>query len=437
MPGLLPEPRPSLQKYYKWKGVNPVRNVDWRQFYRKEDWLSVWLATIVILVSSTGLISTVPKIAKWEALPVLPGGILIIGVGVLLLFLWPVKMLDESVRDYSRAFPVIFAFAILAEVIGRQAAMSHYGFGAVLWALVIGLVISNTVSTPAWLKPAVKTELYIKTGLVLMGAEILFGRLAALGKYGIGVAAVTPVVLYLMYLFGTKVLKMTSKPLVVTIASATSVCGVSAAIAAGGASKARREEITMAISITLIFTALMMVLMPAFITLVGIEPAVGGAWIGGTIDSTGAVAAAGAVLGTTAMEVAVVIKMIQNTLIGFLAFIIALIWVVKVERNPGAPRPRLSEIWTRTPKFVVGFLVASLVFSFLLSGERSSGILSITRPLKDWFFILAFVSIGLESRFADLKKMLKGGKPVTLYIVGQSFNLILTFIMAYLLFSGF
>ncbi len=415
-----------------------MKGIDWSQLYKKEDWWAVWLATIVILLSASGWIPTVPRIGRWDAFPEIPAGIIAIGFGLVFLVGIAVQIMDPK-GDSSRfvkAFPAVFLCAVLAEIIGRQTTIAHYGFGAVLWALVIGLIISNFIRVPDWMRPAVKTELYIKTGLVLMGAEILFTRLAAMGMYGVGVAAVTPLVLYLMYLFGTRVLKIASKPLVVTIAAATSVCGVSAAIAAGGASRARQEEITVAVSITLLFTAVMMVAMPAFISLIGLDVIVGGAWIGGTVDSTGAVVAAGSMLGPEAMEVAAVIKMIQNTMIGFLAFLIALIWVVRVERDPTAPRPRLIEIWSRTPKFVVGFLVASLVFSFLIPEARATEILGISGRLKDWFFVLAFVSIGLDSRFADLSRMLRGGKPVTLYLVGQSFNLILTFLMAYLLFSG-
>ena len=170
--------------------------------------------------------------------------------------------------------------------------------------------------------------------------------------------------------------------------------------------------------------------------------------MGGTIDSTGAVVAAGAFLGPRAEAVAAVVKMIQNILIGAVGFFVALFWITSVERDPDAPRPGLIQIWVRFPKFIVGFVAASILFSFILAplfgslfdgnGLRlveSSVIKPVTNPLRGWFFCLAFVSIGLESNFAEMAKQLEGGKTLLLYIVGQSFNLILTLAMAWLAFS--
>jgi uncharacterized membrane protein YadS len=240
---------------------------------------------------------------------------------------------------------------------------------------------------------------------------------------------------------------MTSKALVIIVAAATSVCGVSAAIATAAAVKAKKEELTLAVGMTLIFTVLMMVLMPVLISAVGMGEQVGGAWMGGTIDATGAVVAAGALLGDNAEIVAAIVKMVQNILIGVLAFVVAVLWVTRVERDPGAPRPGAMEIWYRFPKFIVGFVAASLVFSFVLIPLFGGGqvgldaveqdvIRAITKTSRDWLFCLAFVAIGLESNFRQLAGQMAGGKPIVLYLVGQSFNLILTLLAAYIAFGG-
>jgi uncharacterized membrane protein YadS len=250
-----------------------------------------------------------------------------------------------------------------------------------------------------------------------------------------------------MYFFGTRVLKMASKSLVIIVAAATSVCGVSAAIATGAAVKAKKEELTLAVGMTLIFTVLMMIAMPVMIRAVGMDEQVGGAWMGGTIDATGAVVAAGALLGDNAEVVAAIVKMIQNILIGVLAFVVAVLWVTRVERDPGAPRPSATEIWHRFPKFIVGFVAASLVFSFVLIPAFGGGqagldavernvIGAVTKTSRDWLFCLAFVAIGLESNFRQLASQMAGGKPIILYIVGQSFNLALTLLAAYIAFGG-
>jgi uncharacterized integral membrane protein (TIGR00698 family) len=360
-----------------------------------------------------------------------------------------VRTMGQNAMRYAEGFAVVFLLAILSFVIANQKTIHAYGLSYAAWALLLGLLISNTIGTPEWLKPAVRTEMYIKAGLVLLGAEILFGKILSIGVPGLMVAwIVTPTVIIFMWLYGTRILKMVSKPLVMIIAAATSVCGVSAAIAVAAATRAKKEELTLAVGMTLIFTVLMMIFMPIIIAWVDMDPVLGGAWMGGTIDSTGAVVAAGAFLGPRAEAVAAVVKMIQNILIGAVGFIVALFWITSVERDPDAPRPGLGQIWVRFPKFIVGFAAASILFSFVLAPlfaalfegnglklVESSVIKAITNPLRGWFFCLAFVSIGLESNFADMAKQMEGGKPLLLYVIGQSFNLILTLAMAWLAFS--
>lgn len=374
--------------------------------------------------------------------------LLVTMIAILLLTAVGVRVMGQSVRRYAPAFVAIFVLAVVSFFLANQHAAHTYGLSYAAWALAIGLVVSNTIGTPAWLKAAIKTEMYIKTGLVLLGAEILFGKILSIGIPGLMVAwLVTPVVIIFMWFFGTRVLKMVSKPLVMIIAAATSVCGVSAAIAVAAATRARKEELTLAVGMTLIFTVVMMIFMPMFIHATGMSEVLGGAWMGGTIDSTGAVVAAGAFLGPQAETVAAVVKMIQNILIGVVGFAVALFWITSVERDPGAPRPGLGQIWVRFPKFIVGFAAASVIFSFVLSplfGHLFDGdglklveagvIKAVTSPLRGWFFCLAFVSIGLESNFKELASQMEGGKPMALYVVGQSFNLILTLLVAWVAF---
>ncbi|MDQ7794898.1 MAG: putative sulfate exporter family transporter [bacterium] len=414
--------------------------------WKLEDWWSNWLGTALMVAACTGLVLKVPRPAAWSgnplaALPVtaLPA-LLALGAGLALLTAAAVAATRREATPYLAAFPALFGLAVLSYVIGSQSTLAHYGFNYVIWALLLGLAISNTVGVPRWLAPALRGELFIKTGLVLLGAEILFPRVMALGVRGLGVAwLVTPVVLGFMYFFGTRVLRIESKPLVATVAAATSVCGVSAAIATGAATRAKKEEISFAISLSLFFTVLMMLGMPLIIKAIGLTPVVGGALIGGTVDSTGAVVAAAALLGAEAMQVAALIKMIQNVLIGLVAFTFAALWVTRLER-PAAGTSGPAEIWRRLPKFIVGFLLASVVFSFLLlpgMGEAAvSGVLKVTSRLRDWLFCLAFVCIGLESRFANMAGTVRGGRPVVLYVVGQTFNILLTLLAAWLFFGG-
>jgi len=370
------------------------------------------------------------------------GHFLVLGVLLSLARAWQ----GQNGRQFFIGFIGVFLLATISYTLAAHSVIKSYNLEYALWALGVGLIISNTIGTPTWLRPAVCTEFFIKTGLVLLGAEVLMSRLMALGLPGVCVAwVVTPIVLISTYIFGQKVLKMESRSLNMVISADMSVCGVSAAIASAAACKAKKEELTLAIGMSLSFTVLIMIVMLLAIKAIGLSEVVAGAWMGGTIDSTGAVAVAGATLGDKALEVAATVKMIQNILIGVSAFGIATYWVTYVEQDPDGDsirqRPGISEIWKRFPRFVLGFIAASILFSvihaFVDGGPElvTAMIKGSTKTFRGWFFCLAFVSIGLETRFKDLLPYLKGGKPLVLYVCGQTLNILLTLAMAYLMFG--
>ncbi|MFV0437305.1 MAG: YeiH family protein [Desulfopila sp.] len=354
-----------------------------------------------------------------------------------------IKMMGQNVGKFAKGFVIVFLVAVLAYTLGGQSISKQYGIGAEAWGVLLGMIIANSIGTPRWVLPACQVEFFIKTGLVLLGAEVLFSKIMSIGIPGIFVAwVVTPIVLVSTYIFGQKVLKIPSKTLNIVISADMSVCGTSAAIATAAACKAKKEELTLSIGLSLVFTAIMMIAMPAVIKAVGIPEILGGAWMGGTIDATGAVAAAGAFLGEKALYVAATIKMIQNVMIGVTAFCVALYWCFKVERENNRT-VGAGEIWHRFPKFVLGFLAASILFSYLdssLGRELSGAVIDQgavrggTRLLRGWFFALSFAAIGLSTNFRELAKYFKGGKPLILYACGQSFNMLLTLTMAYIMF---
>ncbi|NEO14757.1 MULTISPECIES: putative sulfate exporter family transporter [unclassified Moorena] len=421
----------------------------WSNFYKLEDWWSVWIGLLLLGTVFSGIITVVPKMPKWKGidlLSALPWELLpklaLLAIGLCALFtLGNLVMKGKEGRNMIPGFLVIFLLAVLSYILGNSQTAKAINLGYAFWALLIGLIISNTIGTPRWMMPAVRTEYYIKTGLVILGAEILFNRIVEFGPYGLAIAwLVTPIVIIFMYLFGTRFLNMQQKSLVMVVATSTSVCGVSAAIAAAAACKAKKNELTLAVGMTLIFTVAMMVIMPLFVKAVGMNELVSGAWLGGTIDSTGAVVAAGETVGEIAGQAAALVKMIQNMLIGVIAFAIALFWVFCVEREPNAPKPQMRELWVRLPKFILGFIAASVLVSFvfipLMGMDTVKGILSQTKTYRGWLFCIAFLSIGLDSNFRDLGTQLQGGKPMILYLVGQSFNIVLTLAIAWLMLSG-
>lgn len=360
---------------------------------------------------------------------------LLFGIGI-----W---VMDGRIVPFLKGFTFVFIIGVISYFIEGQSSVKALGLSYAIWAIVIGLIISNTIGLPEWVKPALRTEFYIKTGLVLLGAEILMGKIAAIGLPGIFVAwVVTPIVLVTTYWFGQRVLKISSKTLNMTISADMSVCGVSAAVATAAACKATKEELTLAVGLSMIFTSIMMVVLPAIINAVGMPEVLGGAWIGGTIDATGAVVAAGAFLGERALSVAATIKMIQNVLIGLIAFGVAVYFTKRVHKSEGA-NIGWGEVWRRFPKFILGFIGASILFSVMYEviGNAEAytlidqGVIyGFTKNVRGWLFCLAFVSIGLSTRFVDFKPYFKGGKPLILYLVGQTFNLCFTLLMAYIMF---
>jgi uncharacterized membrane protein YadS len=376
----------------------------------------------------------------------------LIGLGIFFAIFFGIGMvaMGQPMGAFLKGFVFVFGVTLLAWLASNQATMKQYGIGYAFWAIFFGMLISNTIGTPKWAMPAVQTEYYIKTGLVLLGAKILFEKIIVIGTAGIFVAwVVTPTVWLVTYWFGQKLIKMPSKRLNATICSDMSVCGVSAAIATAAACKAKKEELTLAVGLSLVFTSIMMIVMPAVIK--GFFPVdkqliLGGAWMGGTIDATGAVAAAGAFLGEKALYVAATIKMIQNVLIGVIAFCVAIYFTTKVEVAETGQKVGPMEIWYRFPKFVLGFIAASVIFSLLYTSfnAQASGlgasmidqgtIKGMSDLFRGWFFSLSFVSIGLATNFRELKEHFSGGKPLILYVFGQSFNLFLTLLVAYIMF---
>lgn len=426
--------------------------------FKKEDWLAVWIGFIIIAAGAVAVLTgmfdfSAAKFSTWHLWEDVAEKKSLIGqftgpfcikllrtfVVLGVLFTAGVKLQGGKVREYLPAFAALFVLAVVVRLISAEFTLNRYLEWA-FWALIVGLLISNTVGVPAWIRPAIRTEFYIKTGLVVMGFSVLFSNIAKFGLYGLGIAwGVTPIVIIFMWWFGTKVLKIDNKPLVMTVASATSVCGTSAAIATGAAAGAKKNDLGIAISISIIFTILMMVFEPMIIKAVGMSNLMGGALIGGTVDSTGAVVLAGNALGPEGEQAAVLVKSIQNILIGFIAFFVALFFATKIDKDSGR-KVGAGEIWTRFPKFILGFFVASLVASFIIQPIAGSAdvkaINSVLDQYKNWAFVLAFTSIGLDTNFREIAKQLHGGKVLWLYIVGQLFNIVLTFFVVWLLLSG-
>jgi uncharacterized integral membrane protein (TIGR00698 family) len=353
-------------------------------------------------------------------------------IGFLVLSAIGIAFMGMPVKKFVIAFPFIFILSIIAAIMGGNSTIKYWGLETVFWALILGLIISNTIGLPEWLKEGVKTEYFIKIGLVLLGAETLFSTVVKVGAYGMIQAIIVIVAVFYFCFWLAKKVGLDDE-FASILGTAVSICGVSAAIAAGGAVKGDPKKVSHTISLVLLCAIPMLILEPILAKAMGWPPAMTGAWLGGTIDTTGAVVAAGAIAGKEAMSVAVVVKMAQNVLIGVAAFLLAIYFVFK--KKEGGEKPGLSEIWIRFPKFVLGFIAASIVFSFFMSEAYAKQVMGFTAPIRAWWFNLAFICIGLETRFKELVGM-GGGKPAAVFLTAQAFNIVWTLLLAWLIFGG-
>ena len=406
---------------------------------RSEDWTAVWLGAALILLVLVGVRPAIPvfswstagfgqTLAWGNVTAVLLTGVLLLGLSAA-----GVRLMGSDANAYLLGFPAVFALAWASRLVAGNAVLKQWGISYVIVALVIGLLISNVAGVPSWLQEAVRTEYYIKAGLVILGANIVFGEILQAGLLGVGQAlAVILAVWYFCYWISRRL--RVDDEFATMLASAVSICGVSAAIATCGAIAGDRKKLSYVTSLVLIVAVPMTILMPWAVERLGMSPIVGGAWIGGTIDTSGAVVAAGEILGDSALNAAVIVKFSQNALLGLAAFAISLWWAFRAGAGTSA-RPTARVIWERFPKFVLGFIVASLLFSFVLGEEVVASTGALLRGLRTWWFALAFLCIGLETRFRDLVSM-DGGRPAIAFLAGQGANIVWTLLVATALFGG-
>ncbi|MEU3013216.1 YeiH family protein [Nocardia asteroides] len=309
-----------------------------------------------------------------------------------------------------------------------------------VYAIAIGL-IGNIVLSKLGLRDRLsagfRTEFFIKTGVVLLGASINLKILVTAAAPAIvqALALITIVFGFTWWLGGLLGLDDKLRAL---LSSAVSICGVSAAIAAAGAVQARREQIAYAASLVIIFALPSIFLLPWLAGALGLSDAVAGAWIGGNIDTTAAVAAAGALAGEDALKIATIVKTTQNALIGVVAIALTAWFAFRVDRTPGAARPSLGEFWARFPKFVLGFVAASIIGTlYLQSVDKKTGAahLAVINDLRTWFLILAFVSIGLEFSLRGLREA--GWRPIVVFGSAAVVNLAVGLGLSVLLFRDF
>lgn len=390
-----------------------------------EDWLSVLVGGSLIALALAGARSTDPIRVGLQVLVPLTVGAVVLGARL-------VRFVPGVI--------LISALAWLAQAIAALPGVSAWSLEYVVFALAIGLAINHVVPVPAWLREAVRTEFYIKTGLVVLGAGILVDDIARAGLLGIAQALVVVLSVWTFAFWLARLLRVDDE-FATMLASAVSICGVSAAIATCGAIQGDRKKLSYVTSLVLVVAMPMMVLMPWIAKVIGMPDVVAGAWLGGTLDTSAAVVAGGELISDAARDAAVVVKLSQNALIGVAAFLLTVWWTVNrkgsaADGSETRPRTSLAVIWERFPKFVFGFLVASIVFSWFVGDATVAATRGPLTAIRTALFAMAFVSIGLETSLGTLVTT-DEGRPALAFLGGQAFNIVLTFAAAYIFFGGF
>jgi uncharacterized integral membrane protein (TIGR00698 family) len=332
-----------------------------------------------------------PQVLPWprRALALVPGVLLLGAVG------YAGKFIEQFIARYGKAHHLVLP-----------------NIEYVLWAILIGLVISNTVGIPAVFRAGVATyEFWLKAGIVLLGARFLIGDVLRLSGISL-VLVIVEIALSLTFMtFLGRAFKLKPK-LITLLAVGSSICGVSAIIATQGAIDADEEDSSYAIAAILALGAISLFVFPLIGHSLHLSDHGYGLWAGLAVDNTAEASAAGALYSDTAGKVAVVAKSCRNAMIGFIVLGYALYWASKGQAAEVSNKAAF--LWSRFPKFVLGFLLISLLASVAFFTKPQIAAIG---NLSRWAFLLTFAGIGLRTNLRELGK--QGARPFLVGAIGE------------------
>jgi uncharacterized integral membrane protein (TIGR00698 family) len=285
----------------------------------------------------------------------------------------------------------------------------------VLWAIVFGLLVTNTVGLHRVFRPGVQTyEFWLKVGIVALGVRFVLGDIVRLGGISLVQILVDMVVAGAIILAAARLFGLSGK-LGSLLAIGTSICGVSAIVAAKGAIRARNSDVGYAIAAILALGAVALFTLPLLGHGIGLTDHEFGLWAGLAVDNTAETTATGYLCSEQAGKIAVLVKSTRNALIGFVVLGLALYWASRGQADHIAPglRARASFIWEKFPKFVLGFLaVSAIATAGWLSKGQSANIANVSK----WAFLLTFAGVGLNTNIRELVRT--GWRPLLVAVVG-------------------
>lgn len=418
--------------------------------FQTEDWITTFLSIpLLVFAALTSLLpgggikisADLTELGAWTDIAVF------FVIALVLLYVGN-RLLNRPVKGIIPSFVVVFLIAILAQWIAKIDAVKYYGFEAVFFSVIFGLIIRNAFHVPEWLKPAIQGEFFIKIGVVCLGATVLFSDVMKSGAAGLIQACMVVCIVWFFAYRLARRLKV-ERASAMTLASGCSICGVSACITAAGVAGTDKKQLSYIISLVLIIVVPMIYLMPWLGEMIvphlsddpTIQNEIIGAWIGGTIDTTSGVGASSEMAGEVAQKTAIVVKATQNVLIGVVAFFIALYLSARSGENNGSNYPSFGIVWEKFPKFILGFVIASALFSILqnqdlLTHDAKGKIIetAMAKNFSTFFFSLSFVCIGMDTRLKDIVSR-ENRNLLFSFLGAQIFNIIVTMLIAWLMFG--
>ncbi len=351
-----------------------------------------------------------------------------------------------DVAKYAAGFGVLFVFSIVVTILGSNEVLKQWQLETPLLALLVGMLLGNAVALPAWFQSALRTEFYVKVGIVLMGATLPFTIILQAGPLAILQATIVAVsTFFAIYLAATRLFGLDPR-FGATLGAGGSICGVSAAIAIGGACRAEKSHVSVAISLVILWAVAMIFVLPFGAHHLGLAAGPAGAWIGTSefADAAG-FAAAAAIADDRAVKTFTLMKVVgRDMFVGVWALGVAFLSVTRWDRRAAAEAERVSpgELWRRFPKFVLGFLAASLLVTAVLAsvdagvGSRySKEAIGALKTLRGWAFTWTFLSIGFTTRFRELTRF--GWKPFAAFAVGVLVNVPLGYWLSTRVFASY
>ena len=416
----------------------------------KEDYWAVWIGIGVILIGLLGYLVgfTLEPLAatfkSYDSFSVVPGllaagaqKIIVLFICVSIVFSIAVKIMGHKISQFMKGFVILFLLAILVQILGSWTVAQTLNLEAPVLALILGIIIGNFVKIPQWFDDALRTEFYVKIGIVLMGATLPFTIILQSGPVAFLQATVIAVSTFLsIYFFATKLFGL-DKRFAATLGAGGSICGVSASIAIGSSVNAKKNHVSIAISMVVVWATIMVFLLPIVCRAIGLTDGEAGAWIGTSEFADAAGIAAAAQFGDTGITAFTLMKVVgRDMFVGIWAFILAIISVTRWEVNETGVKPSAGVIWERFPKFVLGFFVASIIMTIVLANvatPEASTIINDTiiapiKALRTWTFVFTFLCIGLTTRFKDLAAV--GSKPIIAFSLGVCVNVILGYLFS-------